>query len=105
MFINILDISHNASYVKNPELENSKVYFIAVVSKVFDLPANVITEVESIVRNECNSFRSNKYFNVDIENMTITVMKFVCERHDIKLDVQKIDEFMKKIFPNDKTIR
>lgn len=41
-------------------------------------------------------------FNVDIENMTIAVIMFVSERNEIKLNVQKIEEFMHRVFPNDK---
>jgi len=37
-----------------------------------------------------------------IENMTIIIMMFVYERNKVKLDAQKIEEFMYRIFPNSK---
>lgn len=93
---------HSAFNEKNPEISNDKVYFIAVVSNVFELYTNIITEVESIVGNEYNPFRNNRFVNIDVENLIIAAMMFVCERNKIKMDVQKIDEFMHRIFPNDK---
>jgi len=60
----MVEVSTSESFANNPEISNDKVYFIAVVSKVFKLPVSAITEIETIVRNEYTCQRSNKYFNV-----------------------------------------
>lgn len=96
-----MEINVNASYSKDAEISNDKVYFIAVVSRYFELPANVVTMIETIVKNEYASFRSNKYFSVNVEDMTIATMLFCCSL-TVKLDLKQVDAFMKRISLNDK---
>lgn len=97
-----MEINASVSYAKDAEISNDKVYFIAVVSRYFELPANVTTEIESIVKNEYASFRSNKFFSVNVEDMAIATMLFYCSVNDMKLDMKQIDEFIKRICLNDK---
>lgn len=98
----MLEISHDASYVKNPDLENSKAYFLVIASKVLDLPVNITTEVETIVRSEYNYVRNNRCINIDIEDLTVAAIMFVYAHNGMVLDEKKIEEFMRLIFTNEK---
>jgi hypothetical protein len=82
----------------NIELNNERVYFICLLSKLFDLPASIVEQTEKIVANEFTVYDSCEYLNIPHECVSIAATMYICQTNNIELDVQQIDSFLSTIY-------
>ncbi|WP_292388804.1 hypothetical protein [Methanosarcina sp. UBA5] len=82
----------------NTELNNERVYFICLLSKIFDLPANIAGPTEKIVVDIFLDYDLYENLYISYECVSIAAIMYVCKRNYIELDAQLIDEFVSRIF-------
>ena len=98
----MMEINTSVCYAKDAEISDDKYISLQSYQRSFKLPANIITEIKSIVKNEYASFRSNKFFSVNVEDIDYSNYDVLLLVNNMKLMLKQIDEFIKRICLNDK---
>jgi hypothetical protein len=80
------------------QLNNERVYFICLLSKLFDLPASIVEQTERIVVDVFLNYDRYENLYISYECVSIAAIMYVCQRNNIELDIQLIDKLVLGIY-------
>ncbi|RPJ69945.1 MAG: hypothetical protein EHM20_15895 [Alphaproteobacteria bacterium] len=74
--------------------------FLCLIAKIFKVPANVVQDAESMLYIQFQSVDRNRYAHQNLYDRTIASVLVACTKYGFELDLEKLDKFIKRVFPN-----